>query len=184
MNNRTTINPSLLHVCGCGEELKDDLRNRSMVCHKCGSTLSLDDRIELEMLSKTFFEIAQSHDIEGVKLNSGGPIELDEAVLPTGLLPAIVDRAAQTSLLLSPDKAFRFRIKEYTDTNVMLCATHLYVERNTESDMSMTEALPILSHTIQRLIEMSRLDDPHNPFINDLRMMSMTELAMGFKPAA
>lgn len=150
-----------------------------MECRNCGNTLSYQDRIDIELTSKTVYEIASDLGIEGVELGNV-QYEIDEATMPTSLLPLIVQRAAQTALLLSPDKEFYFEVGEVKEPDVGFLSTHLYISVNPNSTMTIKEALPILSHTIKRFVELSRLDDPLNPFIKDLRIMSMSELAEGF----
>ncbi|WP_286241265.1 hypothetical protein [Neptuniibacter halophilus] len=181
MNNLMV--PQYIHACHCGAELRNNLRNQSMECSKCSSSLTREHRLEVELAARTFLEIALDADIEGVQLGQT-IFEIDEAAMPTGLLPFIVDRAAQTSMVLMPEKAFYFRVGEYETTDLEISSTHLYAAVNPDSDMSVKEALLVISHTVKRLIQMSRISDPTNAYINDLRMMTLTELAEGFSHAA
>lgn len=173
------LQPSLIHACKCGAELRDNIRTLDLVCKVCSTTIPKQERLDIELASHTFLHIAEDLGIEGVEIGNV-LYEIDEAAMPTGLLPYIIDRAAQTSLHISPEKEFYFRVSEYASSDVSISATHLYVEVNPTSKMTIKEALPILSHTTRRLVEMSRLQDPQNTLINDLRIMSMTELAEGF----
>lgn len=178
-----TLQPALIHSCRCGSEMRDNIRTLDLKCDSCNSTISKKDRMDIEMVSRTILEISREQDIEAIQLQNV-VYEIDEAVMPTGILPFFMDRIAQTSLMLAPEREFYFRVVEYDSPDVIMAVSHLFIEVNPDSKMTFMEALPIVSHTIRRIIEMSRVENPTNPYINDLRTMSMSELAEGLQVAS
>jgi hypothetical protein len=108
-------------------------------------------------------EIALEKGIESIMM-----YEIDEAVLPTALLPVIIEQAIQTSLLLSPEKEFYFTVGEISNTENNLSDTNLFLETNKNSTMTIVEALPIISFVMSNLIKSARKQIADNPWIESL----------------
>lgn len=161
------IFPTLLHSCACGSELKDNITTRGLDCSVCQYSLTIEERLSIELVSRTVYEIATEKGIEGFQLNNM-LYEIDDAALPTGLLPIIINIAIQISNVLSPDKQFIFDIGEITGDEDCISSTHLFIQPNRESTMSITAALPMISYTINNLIQLSRQQDPDSMWITNL----------------
>lgn len=176
------LRPALLFVCQCGHQLRDNIKRKSLACKHCQAEVSLEDRQSIELASHAFRELAESQNIETV-LYGRTEYEIDEASLPTGLLPIIIGRAAQVSVTLFPDTPYFYNVSELESLDGGITSTDLCVTINKESKMNLKTALLILTHITSRLIKVSRIEDPDNTIICDLRLLSIADLTQEFKNA-
>ncbi|SIQ99187.1 hypothetical protein [Marinobacterium stanieri] len=170
--------PALIFPCSCGSELNEDLRNRNLVCHSCGNTVSDKHRMMIELVSRTFQKRAEAADIEGV-MYGVTEFDIDEAALPTGLLPIIMTRVIQAAHLAYPNHPYLFSVGEVTTPNEMLASTCYYISVDPESTMDVKAALVIFNHVVKKMIDFSRTHDRENPVISDLHNITMSVLAEG-----
>ena len=176
------LRPALLFVCQCGHQLKDDIKKKNLVCKHCHVEVSLEERLNLELASHTFRELAEAQNIEAV-LYGRTEYEVDEASLPTGWLPIIISRAAQISVSLFPDTPYLYNVNELESLDNAFTSTDLCVTINKESKMNLKTALLILTHITRRLIKLSRIEDPDNTIITDLCLHSIADLSDEFSNA-
>lgn len=172
--------PSLLHPCShCGSEMQDSIKDRALHCHSCGNTMSLDERTAIELLSRTFLKEAEQLGIESI-IYGKTEYEIDEASLPNGLLPLIVSRIHHSSAHLFPDKPYPFEIAAMPESDDVFTLTEFAIRYDTDTKMDIKTSLMLMTHFVSRMVELSRMEDPGNTIISDMRAMSLTELTDGF----
>lgn len=168
------LKPSLLFPCVCGKEMRENIRSKSLSC-RCGYKVPFEERINIELFSKTFFEVADQLGVESI-IYANAEYEIDEAALPTGLLPSIIGRTSAASQQIHTETPYLMNITEIETPNGMLSTTEFVICQNPTSTMNTKQSLMILTHFVTRMVELSRLDSPASPVIQDMRAMSLSDL--------
>lgn len=176
MQYKDIYKPVLTHICQCGSEMRSSAKTYDLICDSCHTTISAEDRRDIEGASRTILKTALEEGIQAVKLNNVS-YDIEEAVMPSGILPHFIDRVVESSLLLEPEREFHFQVVEYNSPRAFKANSHLLVEVNPNSEMTYSEALPIINDTVKCYIKISRADHPETPYIIDLRILPRAVLA-------
>lgn len=177
---RPLIKPTMLHTCRCGGTLQESIKDQRLIC-ECGHSLDNQDRVEIELLSRTLYGLLEDLGIEGAIVGQT-LFELDEVCSPNGLLPVFIQAAMDAAQTASPGTHYLFDIVEIADisddSDTPFCAaTHHAIEINKASTMPQQVALVIMTNLIHALVRFNRTDDPRASYLNHIMPMSFAQLA-------